>query len=105
MSQRLAIDCYQLHEREHRTPNGFRTVQTWLRANSIDPHHVPVHSEMVLEDSAFGWVIRYQVYRRTPGGRLFPDPNAPDRLATEDRTALLVLPPPRAWVTTGGGRR
>ena len=105
MSERLVIDCHQLYEREYRTPDGFRAVQTWLRVNSIDPNDVPTQSEMVIEDSAFGWVIRYKAYRRTPGGRLFPDPNDPDRLATEDRTALLVLPPPTDWVKTTGGER
>ncbi|WP_228916824.1 hypothetical protein [Streptomyces sp. DH20] len=103
--ERLVIDCYDLYQRVYRTPDGMRAVQAWMRANSINPDDVPVHSELAIEDSAFGMVIRYRALRRTPSGRLFPDPNDPDRLATQGRTTLLQLPPPADWVTPAGGDR
>ncbi|WP_225080468.1 MULTISPECIES: hypothetical protein [unclassified Streptomyces] len=102
MSERLVIDCHALYERMYRTADGMHAVQTWLRANGIDPKQVPVYSELVITDSAFGMVIRYEVHRTTPNGRLFPDPHHPDRLATQGRTALLRLPPPPDWPTATG---
>lgn len=105
MSNQLIINCHRLYEREYRTPDGMRAVHTWMRTNGIEPDDVPVSSTMVIEDSAFGVVIRYEVFRRTPNGWRFPDPDNPDRLATEARTALLVLPPPTDWLTEAGGGR
>lgn len=105
MNKRLVIDCHQLREREFRTPDGMRAVQTWLRVNGIDPNAVPAWSEMVIEDSAFGMVIRYEAYRWNADGCPFADPDNPDLVATEDRTALLVLPPPTDWLTETGGER
>jgi len=103
--ERLVIDCYSLYQRVYRTPDGMRTVQAWLRANGIDPDDVPVDSELVIEDSAFGMAIRYQAYRLNEDGRRYVDPDDPDRVATENRTALLQLPPPADWLAPAGGGR
>ncbi|MEU7403830.1 hypothetical protein [Streptomyces sp. NPDC044948] len=105
MIERLVIDCHQLYEREFRTPRGMRAVQVWLRVNGIDPSDVPVWSEMVIEDSAFGMVIRYTAYRWNADGHRYADPDNPDLVATQDRTAPLVLPPPADWLPTTGGER
>ena len=102
--ERLVIDCHALWERLYRTPGGMRTVQLWLRANRIAPGDVPVHSELVIEDSAFGMLIRYEAYRTNEHGRKYVDPD-PDRPPTEPRTALLQLPPPADWTTPAGGAR
>lgn len=105
MSQRLVIECHELWEKGVVLPAGLRTVQRWLRLNGIDPHDVPLHSELVIEDSAYGMVIRYQAYLTTPGGRRYVDPGDPDRAAVQARTALLQLPPPADWVTVVDGER
>ncbi|MFD5468869.1 hypothetical protein [Streptomyces sp. NPDC127105] len=106
MSERLVIDCHQLYERFYGTADGMHAVQTWLRANGIDPEYVPVHSEMVITDSAFGVVIRYTAHSLNADGCRYVDPNNPDRgAAVQDRTALLRLPPPADWPTTTGGER
>jgi hypothetical protein len=100
--ERLVIDCRDLYQRMYRTPDGMRAVQAWLRANGIEPSDVPMDSEMVLEDSTFGMLIRYEAFRTDEHGRRYVDPDDPDRAATENRTALLQLPPPASWVTTAG---
>ncbi|MFF5795768.1 hypothetical protein [Streptomyces albogriseolus] len=101
--ERLVIDCHALYQRVYRAPGGMHAVQAWMRANSINPDDVPVHSEIALEDSAFGMLVRYEAYLLNEDGRRYVDPDNPDRAATENRTALLQLPPPTSWVTTGGG--
>lgn len=105
MKQRLVIDCHELWEKVVGLPAGLRTVQRWLRLNGIDPVDVPLHSEMVIEDSAYGVLIRYQAYLTTEDGRHYVDPEHPDRAAVEDRTALLRLAPPADWLTVTGGER
>ncbi|MBL3669085.1 hypothetical protein JL475_24440 [Streptomyces sp. M2CJ-2] len=103
--ERLVIDCHALYQRVYRTPDGMRAVQAWLRANSINPDDLPVHSELVIENSAFGMVIRYETYRINEDGRRYVDPNDPDRAATENRTALLQLPPPADWMALTEGEQ
>ncbi|MEV5163879.1 hypothetical protein AB0K66_04525 [Streptomyces werraensis] len=98
--ERLVIDCHDLYRRVYWTPDGMRAVQAWMRANSIDPDDVPVHSEMVLEDSAFGLLIRYEAYRINEDGHRYVDPDT-DQAAVEPRTTLLQLPPPADWLTPG----
>lgn len=105
MSERLVIDCLELWERQGSTPDGFVAVHEWMLVHGIEPGDVPVHSEMVIEDSAFGMVIRYVAYLTNADGRKYADPDDPDRIASEARTALLRLPPPADWVTTAGGAR
>ncbi|MFF9215589.1 hypothetical protein [Streptomyces viridosporus] len=100
--ERLVIDCHALWERLYRTPGGMRSMQLWLRANRIKPGDVPVHSEMVIEDSAFGLAIRYEAYRINEHGLRYVDPDT-DRPATAHRTALLQLPPPADWLAPAGG--
>jgi hypothetical protein len=102
VSERLVIDCHGLWERLCRTPDGMRAVQAWLRANNIKPDDVPVHSEMAIEDSAFGLVIRYTAYLRNADGNKYVDPDDQDFPASENRTALLQLPPPADWVSDRG---
>lgn len=105
MSQRRVIDCEQLWKRLCGTPDGLRAVRAWLQANGIDPSDVPVESEVVVEDSAFGLVIRYEAYLKDANGMRYVDPDKPDRAASEFRTALLQLAPPAEWLTTSGGER
>ncbi|MEU3346392.1 hypothetical protein ABZ723_15680 [Streptomyces sp. NPDC006700] len=105
MSERLVIDCHALYERLYGTADGIHAVQAWLRANGIDPVGVPVRSELVITDSAFGMVIRYTTYRLNADGFRYRDPASPDGAAREDRTAPLRLPPPADWPTMTGGER
>ncbi|MFE6362935.1 hypothetical protein ACFVP3_23415 [Streptomyces sp. NPDC057806] len=105
MSERRVIDCEELWARQCRTPDGLRAVREWLRVNGIDPNDVPIRSELVIEDSAFGMVIRYEAYLRTAEGRPFVDPVDPDRAAVGGRTVLLQLAPPADWLTATGGER
>ncbi|MFF3848006.1 hypothetical protein [Streptomyces sp. NPDC002328] len=105
MSERLVIDCNELWERTVQQPGLLADVQAWLRANSIDASDVPVHSEMVIEDSAFGMVIRYTAYLRDEDGNKYLDPADPDWPASQDRTAVLRVAPPADWLTTTGGER
>lgn len=105
MGERRVIDCNELRERVCRTPDGLRAVEEWLRVNGIDPADVPVESELVIEDSAFGLVIRYTAYLRNADGAKYVDPDDPHFAASVDRTAVLQLAPPADWLTTSGGER
>jgi hypothetical protein len=106
VSECLVIDCGVLKERMDRSPDLFDAVHRWLRIHDMEPSDVQVPSEMVIEDSAFGIVIRYRAYLRDAGGHRYLDPDDPDRgAATADRTALLRLAPPADWLTATGGER
>ncbi|MFI1767484.1 hypothetical protein ACH41H_36295 [Streptomyces sp. NPDC020800] len=101
--RRLFIDCHELWERTFRQPDELRTVQRWLRLNGIDASDVPVHSELVIEPTAYGQVIRYTAYLRNHEGRRYADPEDPDFAASEDRTTLLRVAPEPQWLTTEKG--
>lgn len=105
MSERLVIDCHELWEKTVRHPDLLADVQAWLRTNGIDPNDLPVHSEMVIEDSAFGMVIRYTAYLRDDDGNKYLDPAEPDWPASQDRAAVLRVAPPADWLTPTGGER
>ncbi|WP_426568133.1 hypothetical protein [Streptomyces canus] len=105
MSERLVIDCHELWEKVVGRPGGLQAVQVWLRLNGIDPNDVPLHSEMVIEDSAFGMVIRYTAYLTNEDGHRYVDPEAPEFAASQDRTAILRVAPQPQWLTTAGGDR
>lgn len=102
-STRRIIDTEALWAQTRTSPYAFRVVKSWLRANGIEPRDIPVPSEMVIEDSAFGMVIRYEAYCRNAEGRIYVDP---DRgAARQNQTALLQLAPPADWLTRTGGQR
>lgn len=103
MSQRHVIDCRELSEKLSGRPDGLKPVHLWLLAHDINPTDVPLDSEIVIEDSAFGLVIRYTAYLRNKDGNLFVDPDAPGFAASEDRTAILRIAPDQEWLTTTGG--
>ncbi|MGW0582405.1 hypothetical protein ACWD25_42230 [Streptomyces sp. NPDC002920] len=105
MTQCLVIDCHELWDKVAGQPDGLRAVQRWMRLNSIEPNDVPLDSEMVIEDSAYGMVIRYTAYLRNADGNLYVDPDAPDFAASRDRTALLKAAPKPQWLTGTGGER
>jgi hypothetical protein len=97
MSERRVIDCGALMDLSDRTPGLLRIVHRWCRLNGIKPIDVPVPSEMVIEDSAYGPVIRYEAYLTTDDGRRYLDPDDPNRAAIAYRTARLQLAPPERW--------
>lgn len=97
MSERHVIDSEALMDLAARTPGLLRLVHRWCRLNGINPQDVPVPSEMVVEDSAYGPVIRYEAYLATPDGHRFGNPHDPHRTATAHRTARLQLAPPDRW--------
>jgi hypothetical protein len=101
VSERRVIDCRALWEEAGRTPGLLVAVQQWCRQNGIDPKDVPVSSEMVIEDSAFGLVIRYDAYLFNEDGRRYVDPENPDQAAMTQRTAALVIAPPYEWINRG----
>ncbi|MFI5973571.1 hypothetical protein [Streptomyces sp. NPDC051452] len=101
--ERLVIDCHELLDRVIGQPDGLRSVQRWLRLHGIDPIDVPVDSEMVIEPTAFGPVIRYTAYLRNDQGHRYVDPEAPEFAASEDRTALLRIAPEPQWLSTQEG--
>lgn len=103
MNERVVIDCYELWEKTVGQPGGLPEVQQWLRLNGIDPNDVPLHSEMVIEDSAYGMVIRYTAYRRNADGNVYVDPDCPEFPASEDRTAVLRVAPLAQWLSSAGG--
>ncbi|MGI3199630.1 hypothetical protein ACRJ4W_15365 [Streptomyces sp. GLT-R25] len=99
---RVTIELATLWERIVQEPRLLRAVQRWMRLNQIDPNEVPVRSALVLEDSAFGPVIRYDAFVTTDEGHRFIDAAYGDRPATRRRTALLWQEPPLAWLTFAG---
>ncbi|MFF0139723.1 hypothetical protein ACFYRN_25125 [Streptomyces sp. NPDC005227] len=101
MTDRRVIDCQALMEQTYRTPGLLQLVQQWFRSNGIEPRDVPVHSEVVIEDSAFGLVIRYEAYLSNAQGCKYVDPEHPDQAAMAARTAVLLAAPPAAWLTGG----
>lgn len=101
MKERRVIDCAALMEQTYSTPGLLRIVQRWCRLNGISPNDVPVHSEMAVEDSAFGMVIRYDAYLTNEDGRRYVDPENPDHVAMAARTAVLQVAPPDEWLTDG----
>ncbi|HEY6116454.1 MAG TPA: hypothetical protein VI172_10885 [Candidatus Dormibacteraeota bacterium] len=105
MGERYVIDCHELWDKAIGQPDGLHAVQGWLHLNGIDPRDVPLDSEMVIEDSAFGMVIRYTAYLYDADGHRYVDPDAPDFAASQDRTAVLRVAPPAEWLTTQGGER
>lgn len=98
-TERRVIDCDALMRQMRRSPRLFRAVHRWLRLHGIDPRDVPVPSEMVIEDSAYGLVIRYEAYL-TIDGHKYLDPDNLDRVATKHRTSLLHIAPPTWWIST-----
>ncbi|CAL9302994.1 hypothetical protein [Streptomyces sp. SudanB91_2054] len=105
MPDRITVDFAVLWGRIEREPRLLRAVQRWLRLNQIDPSDVPVRSSLVLEDSAFGPVIRYDAFATTDEGRRLIDAADGDRPVTRRRTALLWQEPPLEWLTFTGGDR
>ncbi|MEU4173266.1 hypothetical protein AB0F46_41310 [Streptomyces sp. NPDC026665] len=101
MSQRRVIDLQALWDAATQAPGLLEAIRRWCRQNAIDPNDVPVPSEIVIEDSAFGLVIRYDAYLSDKDGRRYVDPEHPDRAAMAERTAVLVTAPPYEW-THGG---
>lgn len=104
MTDRRIIDTEALWARTRQSPDMFRAVQQWLRVNGIEPRDVPVPSDLVIEDSAYGLVIRYEAYLRNAEGRPYVDPDDPDRAAMENRTVLLHIAPPADWLTSIGSK-
>ncbi|MFD7793582.1 hypothetical protein [Streptomyces sp. NPDC059759] len=104
MTDRRVIDCKALMEQAYGTPGLLRLVYQWCRSNGIEPRDVPVHSEMVIEDSAFGLVIRYEAYLTNEEGRRYVDPDHVDQAAMAARTAVLLVAPPNDWLTGGETR-
>ncbi|WP_432169101.1 hypothetical protein [Streptomyces sp. 1222.5] len=99
--KRLVIDCRDVLDRAMLgMPGGLRPVLRWLRLHGIDPADVPVDSEVVIEPTAFGPVIRYTAYLRNDEGFKYADPEDPDFAASEDRTALLCIEPDPEWLST-----
>lgn len=105
MSQRLVIDCHELWDKVVGQPDGLRAVQRWLRLHGIDPLLVPLDSEIVIGDSAFGLLIHYTAYLLTEDGAKYVDPDGSGFAASEDRTAVLRVAPERQWLTTTGGEQ
>lgn len=105
VAKRHVIDCHELLDRVIGQPDGLRSVQRWLRLNGIEPRDVPLDSEMVIEDSAYGRVIRYTAYLHDDQGRKYVDPEDPDFAASEDRTAVLRVAPKPQWLTALGDER
>ncbi|MFI7394049.1 hypothetical protein [Streptomyces tendae] len=105
MPDRITLDLAVLWGRIEREPRLLRAVQRWLRINQIDPSDVPVRSALVLEDSAFGPVIRYDSFVTTDEGRRLIDAAYGDRPATRRRTALLWQEPPLEWIVAAGGEQ
>ena len=103
MNQRLVIDCHELWHKVVDQPGGLRAVHMWMRLHGIDPEDVPLDSEMVIEDTAYGLVIRYTAHLRNESGNKYVDPEAPEFAASEDRTAVLRAAPEPQWLTTTGG--
>lgn len=103
MSDRRVIDCELLWAQTRRTPGLLPIVQRWCRLNGINPSQVPVDSKMIIEDSAYGLVIRYDAYLTTEDGYRYVDPNNPDQAAVEPRTAVLAVAPPDAWLNLPDG--
>lgn len=101
MTARRVIDCQTLMEQTYRTPGLLQLVQQWFRSNGIEPKDVPMHSEMVIEDSAFGLLIRYEAYLTNEDGRKYVDRDHPDQAAMAARTAVLLVAPPNDWLTGG----
>ncbi|MGW3152728.1 hypothetical protein [Streptomyces sp. NPDC001089] len=100
-TERRVIDCEALMARTHSTPGLLRIIQRWCRLNGIDPHDVPLHSQMVIEDSAFGMVIRYDAYLTNEGGRRYVALTSLDQVAMAARTAVLRVSPPDEWLMGG----
>ncbi|MFF0597866.1 hypothetical protein [Streptomyces antibioticus] len=103
MNNRHVIDCRELWEKLAGRPDGLKPVHLWLLAHDINPADVPLDSEIVIEDSAFGLVIRYTAYLRNEDGHRYVDPDGSGFAASEDRTAILRLAPDQEWLTTTGG--
>jgi hypothetical protein len=101
--KRIVIDGEALWAHAIARPDGMRSVYQWLRLHSIDPQDVPIDSDLVMEDSAFGPVIRYSTLLRNADGRRYVDPEDPDRAARAQRTAPLRALPDQAWPATRGG--
>ncbi|MFJ2004759.1 hypothetical protein [Streptomyces chartreusis] len=104
MSKRYVIDCRELWEQVVGEPGGMRAVHMWLRLHGISPDVVPLDSEMVIEDSAFGMVIRYTAFLLNEDGRKYYDPAGEDA-ASQARTAVLRFAPEPRWLSTAGGER
>jgi len=105
VSERRVIDCHELLDKVIGQPGGLHAVQGWLRLNGINPRDVPRDSEMVIEDSAFGMVIRYTAYLYDEQGRKYVDPEDPQFAASQDRTAVLRVAPQPQWLTSTGGEQ
>lgn len=61
----------------------------WLTGNGLDPVTVAMRWVSV-EDDAGQRLIRYLAFRMTPDGRGLADPDEPNRVWTEERTAPLL---------------
>jgi len=97
VSEPVVIDCALLWAYSVSAPHAMREVQRWLRLHGINPSDVPTTSDLIVQDSPYGALIRYKAFARSPSGSIVPDPHDPDRVAVKDRTAILRAPIPGHW--------
>jgi len=72
------------------------TVCDWLTANGIDPNHVPLDSDLTIDDAEQGPVLRYEAFALDEDGRRQLDERG-EGPAREVRTTPLVVKPPKWW--------
>lgn len=71
----------------------------WLKFNDVDPHVIPMPSDMFVEaDEDGAWWVRYTAYVRAKNGSTAYNP-ATRRYAYAERRSPLVYDPPMHWLT------
>jgi hypothetical protein len=69
-------------------------LNSWVRANGLNPEIIPDHLPIRVEEGSDGCVIRYWIYVLDEEGQSQPDPTELGALTTEERTAPCTVPPP-----------
>ncbi|MDX2702179.1 hypothetical protein PV350_04870 [Streptomyces sp. PA03-6a] len=68
----------------------------WFTANGVDPHDIPINGDCTIVEENDQRTIRYEAHVRTPDGKLTLNERGTD-VATEVRTAPLIVEPPDWW--------
>ncbi len=92
----LAIEGEETAIRElatHDAHDRREAMAAWLTANGVDPHDVPLHADITVDDQDGRRVIRYEAFQRDSDGCIVATDEGTDA-AVEERTTPLVAEPP-----------
>lgn len=80
------------------TPSRQADIKAWLRMHEIDPHRVPLASEIRINGADDNWRIEYERYLVDEDGNIRICPEKKDEAFVEECTTPLTVDPPMEWL-------